>query len=139
MFALKILGPALVVVAVLGVLRGFFQGLGTMMPSAISQIIEQIVNAMAFALKNMLGLTCDPVCGLVEVPCIKRNSAGAVNAVTSAQMALAGVCSAIAPDEVIDTMRRIGNALPACLKETSEGGLATTPSAQKVREKMDGE
>ena len=100
---------------------------------------EQIVNAMAFALKNMLGLTCDPVCGLVEVPCIKRNSAGAVNAVTSAQMALAGVCSAIAPDEVIDTMRRIGNALPACLKETSEGGLATTPSAQKVREKMDGE
>ena len=57
----------------------------------------------------------------------------------SAQMALAGVCSAIAPDEVIDTMRRIGNALPACLKETSEGGLATTPSAQKVREKMDGE
>ena len=100
---------------------------------------EQIVNAMAFALKNMLGLTCDPVCGLVEVPCIKRNSAGAVNAVTSAQMALAGICSAIAPDEVIDTMRRIGNALPACLKETSEGGLATTPSAQKVREKMDGE
>ena len=100
---------------------------------------EQIVNAMAFALKNMLGLTCDPVCGLGEVPCIKRNSAGAVNAVTSAQMALAGVCSAIAPDEVIDTMRRIGNALPACLKETSEGGLATTPSAQKVREKMDGE
>ena len=77
--------------------------------------------------------------GLVEVPCIKRNSAGAVNAVTSAQMALAGVCSVIAPDEVIDTMRRIGNALPACLKETSEGGLATTPSAQKVREKMDGE
>ena len=99
---------------------------------------EQIVNAMAFALKNMLGLTCDPVCGLVEVPCIKRNSAGAVNAVTSAQMALAGICSAIAPDEVIDTMRRIGNALPACLKETSEGGLATTPAAQKVREKMDG-
>lgn len=92
---------------------------------------EQIVNAMAFALKNMLGLTCDPVCGLVEVPCIKRNSAGAVNAVTSAQMALAGICSAIAPDEVIDTMRRIGNALPACLKETSEGGLATTPSAQE--------
>ena len=100
---------------------------------------EQIVNAMAFALKNMLGLTCDPVCGLVEVPCIKRNSAGAVNAVTSAICALAGICSAIAPDEVIDTMRRIGNALPACLKETSEGGLATTPSAQKVREKMDGE
>ena len=99
---------------------------------------ETIVHAAALAMKSLLGLTCDPVCGLVEVPCIKRNSAGAVNAVTSAQMALAGICSAIAPDEVIDTMRRIGNALPACLKETSEGGLATTPSAQKVREKMDG-
>ncbi|MDD3239128.1 MAG: L-serine ammonia-lyase, iron-sulfur-dependent, subunit alpha [Lachnospira sp.] len=98
---------------------------------------ECIVHAMAFALKNMLGLTCDPVCGLVEVPCIKRNSAGAVNAVTSAQMALAGIRSAIAPDEVIDSMRRIGNELPACLKETGMGGLAVTESAMKVKEKLD--
>lgn len=95
---------------------------------------EAIVNAMTFALKNMLGLTCDPVCGLVEVPCIKRNSAGAVNAVASAQLALAGVRSAIPADEVIDTMRRIGNALPSCLKETGEGGLAVTRTALELRD-----
>lgn len=97
---------------------------------------EAVVNAMAFALKNMLGLTCDPVCGLVEVPCIKRNSAGAVNAVTSAQMALAGVKSAIDPDEVIDSMRRIGNEMPCTLKETGEGGLAVTPSAVRIKNEL---
>ena len=88
------------------------------------------MHGAALALKNMLGLVCDPVAGLVEVPCIKRNSYGAVNAVTSAQLAMAGIRSAIDPDEVIDSMRRIGNQLPACLKETSEGGLATTESAK---------
>ena len=98
---------------------------------------EMIVNAMAFALKNMLGLACDPVCGLVEVPCIKRNSAGAVNAVTSAQMALAGVKSAISPDEVIDTMRSIGEVMPKCLKETSEGGLAATQAAEDIRKQLE--
>lgn len=97
---------------------------------------ECIANAAAFALKNMLGLTCDPVCGLVEVPCIKRNSAGAVNAAVSAQMAMAGIKSAIPADEVIDSMRRIGNALPAALRETSEGGLAVTESARKIAERM---
>ena len=97
---------------------------------------ECISHAMAFALKNMLGLTCDPVCGLVEVPCIKRNSAGAVNAISSAQMAMAGIRSAITPDEVIDSMRRIGNELPVCLKETGEGGLAVTPSALKIKERL---
>lgn len=91
---------------------------------------ETIMHAAALALKNMLGLVCDPVAGLVEVPCIKRNSCGAVNAVTSAQLALAGIRSAIAPDDVIDSMRRIGNQLPPCLKETSEGGLAVTESAR---------
>lgn len=96
-----------------------------------------IVNAMALALKNMLGLTCDPVCGLVEVPCIKRNSAGAVNAVTSAQMAMAGIYSAIAPDEVIDSMRRIGNEMPSCLKETGMGGLAVTATAERIKERLD--
>lgn len=93
---------------------------------------ECIANAAAFALKNMLGLTCAPVCGLVEVPCIKRNSAGAV----SAQMAMAGIKSAIPADEVVDSMRRIGNALPAALRETSEGGLAVTESARKIAERM---
>ena len=97
---------------------------------------ECIANATAFALKNMLGLTCDPVCGLVEVPCIKRNSAGAVNAAASVQMAMAGIKSAIPVDEVIDSMRRIGNALPSSLRETSEGGLAVTESARKIAEQM---
>lgn len=97
---------------------------------------ECIANAAAFALKNMLGLTCDPVCGLVEVPCIKRNSAGAVNAAVSAQMAMAGIKSAIPADEVVDSMRRIGNALPAALRETSEGGLAVTESARKIAGRM---
>ena len=89
-----------------------------------------IINAATLSLKNFLGLVCDPVAGLVEVPCIKRNSYGAVNAVTSAQLSLAGIKSAIAPDDVVASMRRIGNQLPASLKETSCGGLAITESAQ---------
>ena len=89
-----------------------------------------IINAATLSLKNFLGLVCDPVAGLVEVPCIKRNSYGAVNAVTSAQLSLAGIKSAIAPDDVVDSMRRIGNQLPASLKETICGGLAITESAQ---------
>jgi L-serine dehydratase len=97
---------------------------------------EMIVHAAALALKNMLGLTCDPVGGLVEVPCIKRNVSGAVNAVISSQMAMAGIRSAIVPDEVIDSMRRIGKLLPPCLKETSQEGLAITPSAQQITKKL---
>lgn len=97
---------------------------------------EAIVHASALALKNMLGLTCDPVAGLVEVPCIKRNVSGAVNAVVSSQMTMAGIRSAIVPDEVIDSMRRIGKLLPPCLKETSQEGLAITPSAQKIAQKL---
>ncbi|MGN0161051.1 MAG: L-serine ammonia-lyase, iron-sulfur-dependent, subunit alpha [Lachnospiraceae bacterium] len=97
---------------------------------------EDIVNAAAFALKNMLGLTCDPVAGLVEVPCIKRNISGAVNAVTSAELALAGVRSAIEPDEVIISMKRIGKLIPACLRETGQDGLAITESAKKVEQRM---
>ena len=99
---------------------------------------EAIVHAAALALKNMLGLTCDPVGGLVEVPCIKRNVSGAVNAVVSSQMTMAGIRSAIVPDEVIDSMRRIGKLLPPCLKETSQEGLAITPSAQKITQKLNG-
>ena len=96
---------------------------------------QTVMHAAALALKNMLGLACDPVGGLVEVPCIKRNSYGAVNAVTSAQLALSGICSAITPDDVIDSMRRIGNQMPASLKETSEGGLATSASAERYEMK----
>ena len=97
---------------------------------------EEITHAAALAMKSLLGLTCDPVAGLVEVPCIKRNASGAVNAVVAFQMAMAGVRSAVTPDEVIDSMRRIGKLLPACLRETSQEGLAITPSAQKIAKKL---
>lgn len=97
---------------------------------------ECIANAAALALKNMLGLVCDPVAGLVEVPCIKRNAIGAVNAITAAQMALAGIKSIIPADEVIDAMFQIGCSLPACLRETSQAGLAATPTALKIEKKL---
>lgn len=97
---------------------------------------EDILNSVALALKNMLGLTCDPVAGLVEVPCIKRNVSGAVNAVISSQLTKAGIKSAIPADEVIETMGRIGQLLPACLKETSQDGLAVTPTATNITKKI---
>lgn len=97
---------------------------------------DAIAQGAAMALKNMLGLACDPVAGLVETPCIKRNAAGAANAVVAAQMALAGIQSVIPPDEVIDAMYEIGCQLPACLRETSQAGLATTPTGQKIAEKL---
>ena len=98
----------------------------------------QILDAVALSLKNMLGLTCDPIAGLVEVPCIKRNVCGAVNAVVSSQMVMAGIKSAVPADEVIESMGRIGKLLPSCLKETSGEGLAVTPTAAAVMEKMKG-
>lgn len=93
---------------------------------------EGIIHASALALKNLLGLACDPVAGLVEVPCVKRNVLGAVNALTSADLVLAGVRSAIPPDEVIDAMRAIGLGMPAALRETGEGGLAATPTGVEI-------
>lgn len=99
---------------------------------------ERIANAAALALKNMLGLTCDPVAGLVEVPCIKRNVSGAVNAIIASQMTKAGIKSAIPADEVIESMGRIGSLIPPCLRETSQEGLATTATAQKIAEKIQG-
>lgn len=97
---------------------------------------SQIVHGVALAIKNMLGLTCDPVAGLVEVPCIKRNVSGAVNAVITSQMAIAGIQSAIAPDETIDAMQRIGKQIPVCLKETSLEGLATTQTALELNKRL---
>ncbi len=91
-----------------------------------------IIHAAAMALKNLLGLVCDTVGGLVEVPCVKRNVVGAVNAIASADMAVAGIVSRIPPDEVIDAMREVGEALPKSLRETGEGGLAATPTGQEV-------
>lgn len=98
----------------------------------------QSAAALTLALKNLLGLACDPVAGLVEVPCVKRNAFGAAHALLAAEMALAGIESVIPPDEVIATMHQIGLAMPRALKETSEGGLAKTPTAVKITERIMG-
>ena len=97
---------------------------------------EQIGHAVAMALKNLMGLICDPVAGLVEVPCIKRNVVGAVNAVSCANMALAGVDYAIPCDEVIDAMGRVGSLLSPDLRETGQGGLAATPTGVKIARQL---
>lgn len=88
--------------------------------------------AAAIALKNMLGLVCDPVAGLVEVPCVKRNAGAAAQALVAAEMALCGISSAIPVDEVIDAMASIGHGMPQTLKETALGGLATTPTGLRI-------
>ncbi|WLD95115.1 L-serine ammonia-lyase, iron-sulfur-dependent, subunit alpha [Alkalihalobacillus sp. AL-G] len=99
---------------------------------------EQSAQAMAIALKNMLGLVCDPVAGLVEVPCVKRNAIGASIAITAADMALAGIVSRIPCDEVIDAMYKIGESMPTALKETAQGGLAATPTGRELEAKIYG-
>jgi L-serine dehydratase len=97
---------------------------------------QSIIHAAAMSLKNLLGLVCDTVGGLVEVPCVKRNVVGAVNAIACADMAVAGIRSKIPPDEVIDAMRDIGESLPKSLRETGEGGLAATPTGQEIMNKI---
>jgi L-serine dehydratase len=113
---------------------------GAMAAAAIVQMDggtpRQIGMAVALALKNSLGLVCDPVAGLVEVPCVRRNAFHAVQALVAADMALAGVESAIPVDEVVDTMRQVGLALPASLKETSQGGLARTPTGLAIQRRL---
>ena len=99
---------------------------------------DEIANAAALALKNLLGLACDPVAGLVEVPCVKRNVMGAVNAMTSADMTMAGIFSKIPPDEVIDAMRSIGRSMNEDIRETGKGGLAGTPTGVEIRDRMAG-
>ena len=97
---------------------------------------EAAAHSAAMALVNLLGLVCDPVAGLVEVPCVKRNVIGAVNAVTAADMVMAGVVSVIPADEVIDAMGEIGNEMPKKYKETAEGGLAVTPTAVEITKNL---
>ena len=97
---------------------------------------QAVCHAAAIAIKSMLGLVCDPIAGLVEVPCVKRNAAGAVIAMSSADMALAGIRSAVPPDEVILAMREVGDKMDVSLKETGVGGVAGTPFGQKIAEKM---
>lgn len=99
---------------------------------------EQILAAVAMSLKNLLGLVCDPVSGLVEVPCVKRNVIGAVNAMSAADMALAGIQSMIPADQVIDAMKEIGDLMDVSLRETGRGGLAATRRGVEIRERLPG-
>ena len=96
----------------------------------------QIGHAAAMTLKNLMGLVCDPVAGLVEVPCVKRNVVGAMNAVSCAEMALAGIESRIPVDEVIDAMGDVGRRMPVEFRETALGGLAATPAGLRVKGRM---
>ncbi len=93
---------------------------------------EQILNAAALTLKNILGLVCDPVAGLVEVPCVKRNAFLSVYAVTGAELALAGIQSVIPIDEIVEAMKQVGDMISPKLKESSEAGLAVTPTGLKI-------
>lgn len=98
--------------------------------------VEQASYAVAITLQNLMGLICDPVAGLVEIPCVKRNAMGASQAMVSADMALAGLTSVIPTDEVIEAMRRVGEQMPSAFKETAEGGVATTPTALRLTEEI---
>lgn len=99
----------------------------------------QASQAVAFVIKNMLGLICDPIAGLVEVPCVKRNALGSSFAMVAADMALAGIESQIPVDEVIDAMYQVGSALPTAFRETAEGGLAATPTGKRFSKEIFGE
>ena len=98
----------------------------------------QCGDACAMAIANQLGLVCDPVAGLVEIPCIKRNVSGLMIAFSCADMALAGISARIPVDECIDAMREVGNTMPASLRETAGGGLAATPTGKRLKEKVFG-
>ena len=100
---------------------------------------EMCGHACAIAIKNQLGLVCDPIAGLVEVPCVKRNAGGVACAFTAAELALAGIQSVIPVDEVIDAMREVGDAMPCALKETALGGLAATPTGIRLKQEIFGE
>jgi L-serine dehydratase len=99
---------------------------------------EMSFHAGAIAIKNVLGLVCDPIAGLVEAPCAKRNSSGVMNALTSADLALAGVESVIPFDEVVDAMYKVGRVMPEALRETALGGLAATPTGIEIRKRVFG-
>ena len=99
----------------------------------------QASQAICFVIKNMLGLICDPVAGLVEVPCVKRNAMGASYAFIAADMALAGIESKIPVDEVIDAMYQVGASMPTAFRETAEGGLAATPTGRRLSKEIFGE
>jgi len=97
---------------------------------------KMALDAASITIKNIMGLVCDPVAGLVEVPCVKRNGLGVLNALMCADMVLAGIVSIIPFDEVIAAMDKVGRQLPSSLRETSEGGIADTPTARKIEYKI---
>lgn len=99
---------------------------------------KQCADALAIALSSQMGLVCDPVAGLVEIPCIKRNASGMMIAFSSADMVLAGIDAKIPADECLDAMAEVGECLPKSLKETAKGGLATTPTGKKLRDQVFG-
>lgn len=115
---------------------------GSMAAAAIVEMAggtpQQSAEAFSIVMKNMLGLVCDPVAGLVEVPCVKRNAMGAAKALVGADMALAGVVSRIPTDEVIEAMHKIGQSMPSALRETAKGGLAATPTGKALEAKIFG-
>ena len=96
----------------------------------------QMITAAGISIQNMLGLVCDPVAGLVDVPCVKRNVIGAVNACSAADVALAGITVRIPPDQIIDAMKDVGDSLNSRFKETARGGLAITPEGIKIRDSI---
>jgi L-serine dehydratase len=98
---------------------------------------EQIVESVALALKNILGLVCDPIAGMVEIPCMKRNAFLAVHAFVAAQMVLCGIKSAVPADEVVDSLKQIGVLMSPLLKECSQAGLATTKTGLEIQKKID--
>ena len=112
----------------------------SMAAGALTQMLngspEESIQAASLAMKNILGLTCDPVCGLVEVPCIKRNAFLGVHAVTASELALCGVKSKIPIDEVVDTLKITGQLMSPLLKETAKGGLSQTRTAKKLEEQL---
>ena len=116
-----------------GVASGMAAGLLTYIRGGSN---EKVINAAILAIKNILGLTCDPVCGLVEVPCVKRNPFLAIHAVTASEMALAGIESKIPQDEVVDVLARTGNLMSPVLKETSQGGLAKTKTGIELEKQL---
>jgi len=111
-----------------------------MAASAITEMrggtVEECLHAASLSLKNTLGLACDPIGGLVEVPCVKRTAFMVMNSFTASDMVMMGVRSTVPFDEVVDALRRIGQSMPTTLRETAQGGLATTPTGLKVKKEM---
>lgn len=112
----------------------------SMAAGALAQILgandKQIIHAVALAMKNILGLTCDPVAGLVEIPCVKRNVFLAIHAITAADLAMAGIESKIPADEVVDALTQTGQLMSPMLKESSQAGLAKTTTALRIEQKL---